>query len=178
MCAGALSPGDSEFSTQPDSCMWGMLHGKLHAAQGQLRGRPRLQRLLLGAALGVYGEVHVPQRALDHGQRVRALRVGVDAFIGQHARHVLEQRRKLQLPLLVRDLLAAAQQVRTEQGTRREGHMDTDKISAVCSLAGATCQPEGSPVHTTQGRRSASMPSPNQDVSHTSGGPGCRPLPG
>ena len=79
-------------------------------------GKARLQRLLLGAALGVDGEVYVAQRALDHGQRVRALRVRVDALVGQHARHVLKQRRKLQLPLLVRNLLLALQPVRMNQG--------------------------------------------------------------
>jgi len=77
------------------------------AAGGSDRKCPaRLQRLLLGAALGVDGEVHVAQRALDHGERVRALRVRVDALVRQHAGHVLEERRKLQLALLVRDLAA------------------------------------------------------------------------
>mmetsp|Transcript_16152 Transcript_16152/g.41073 ORF Transcript_16152/g.41073 Transcript_16152/m.41073 type:complete len:300 (+) Transcript_16152:639-1538(+) len=69
-----------------------------------LQHRQRLKGLLLGASLGVAGKVDVLECALQHGDRVRFARFGVDALIHQHARHVLEEVAVLQLPLFVRHL--------------------------------------------------------------------------
>lgn len=66
--------------------------------------RACLQSLLLGAALGVNGEVAVAQGALDHGDGVGALRLGVDALLRDDAGHVLEQTGKLHVALLLRNL--------------------------------------------------------------------------